>query len=201
MHRIRETLDPFCKELQKKYKLHKYFGRDIYSESHPHFNLAYDTIKKLPKDVEILDVGCGIGLLGLYLHLNGYSNYIGIDLDPQKVMAARDLFKEYDVPGHLMVEDLHTTPYAERYDVVTILGVTIEKDVDIDRILTGYNGDAMAMGGLMIIDIPHEYHPSHQQILSFQETVRKVTQLYSIEKVYPYAYHRRMWILRYRGEL
>ena len=113
----------------------------------------------------------------------------GLIREPKKL-------SEVSGQGSLLIKRI-----AERYDVVTILGVTTQKDVDINRIFTGYNGDAMAMGGLMIIDIPHEYHPTHEQILSFKETVRKVTQLYSIERVYPYAYHRRMWVLRYRGEL
>jgi 2-polyprenyl-3-methyl-5-hydroxy-6-metoxy-1,4-benzoquinol methylase len=38
----------------------------------------------------LLDVGCGIGLLGLYLHARGHAQpYLGLDHDPRKIAAAR----------------------------------------------------------------------------------------------------------------
>ncbi len=41
-------------------------------------------------DVPVLDVGCGIGLLGWYLHSRGFNRrYLGIDCDAAKIERAR----------------------------------------------------------------------------------------------------------------
>ncbi|HZX71958.1 MAG TPA: class I SAM-dependent methyltransferase [Rhodanobacter sp.] len=38
----------------------------------------------------LLDIGCGIGLLGQYLHMQGHrAPYLGLDRDPRKIAAGR----------------------------------------------------------------------------------------------------------------
>ena len=38
----------------------------------------------------VLDIGCGIGLLGQYLHMQGHAPaYLGLDHDPRKVLAGQ----------------------------------------------------------------------------------------------------------------
>lgn len=39
-------------------------------------------IEPLPKDVRILEVGCGSGSLASYLRAHGWLNYVGLDLRP-----------------------------------------------------------------------------------------------------------------------
>jgi 2-polyprenyl-3-methyl-5-hydroxy-6-metoxy-1,4-benzoquinol methylase len=52
---------------------------------------AYATAADLlgHSSLPLLDIGCGIGLLGQYLHAAGaLSHYIGVDHDPRKIQAA-----------------------------------------------------------------------------------------------------------------
>ncbi|MEO7050085.1 MAG: class I SAM-dependent methyltransferase [Rhodanobacter sp.] len=38
----------------------------------------------------VLDIGCGIGLLGQYLHMQGHAAaYLGLDRDPRKILAGQ----------------------------------------------------------------------------------------------------------------
>lgn len=43
------------------------------------YNWVYSVITKLPKEIKILDAGCGQGILAGYLNLNGY-HVIGVDI-------------------------------------------------------------------------------------------------------------------------
>ena len=43
----------------------------------------------LDKDIEIIDVGCGTGLVGLELHKLGYSNIDGYDISQEMLKAAK----------------------------------------------------------------------------------------------------------------
>ena len=52
--------------------------------------------KNLPKDASILEVGCGTGLFGTYLKNVGYSNYIGVDINPVLIEIAKQYAPEID---------------------------------------------------------------------------------------------------------
>jgi 2-polyprenyl-3-methyl-5-hydroxy-6-metoxy-1,4-benzoquinol methylase len=54
---------------------------------------AYGAVAELVGDrsLPLLDIGCGIGLLGQYLHAeHAATRYMGVDHDPRKIAAARE---------------------------------------------------------------------------------------------------------------
>ncbi len=56
----------------------------------------------------LLDIGCGIGLLGLYLHERGFrGGYRGLDVDADKIAAAREAAR--DCGDALRFEDADAT--------------------------------------------------------------------------------------------
>lgn len=73
-----------------------------YARGKLRFDPAYAEVAALLGDSAdgLLDVGCGIGLLGFYLRERGFrGSYHGVDFDAKKIAAARQ------VAGHY--EDLH----------------------------------------------------------------------------------------------
>jgi len=63
---------------------------------HARLKVRYDAIYSaatellIDADLPVLDIGCGIGLLGLYLRSRGFSrSYLGIDCDAAKITRAR----------------------------------------------------------------------------------------------------------------
>jgi len=48
-------------------------------------------------DTPLLDIGCGLGLLGCYLRERGFrGDYLGLDFDPNKISAARTALPAYE---------------------------------------------------------------------------------------------------------
>ncbi|WP_430388553.1 class I SAM-dependent methyltransferase [Dyella sp. 20L07] len=94
---------------------------------------AYAATAELIADrpMPLLDIGCGIGLLGQYLHAQGtITSYLGIDHDPRKIEAGRRALRHAGLdqvlqlrqgdgvtaqapPGHVALLDvLHYLPEA-----------------------------------------------------------------------------------------
>lgn len=72
------------------------------------------------KEAQILDAGCGTGLVGEFLHQNGYHNLEGLDYSRHMLEKARekDLYKRLiqgDLTGSLDIAD-------NRYDAVISVG-------------------------------------------------------------------------------
>lgn len=40
-------------------------------------------LETIPKQAKILEIGSGSGWVGNYLKQNGYTNYVGMDLEPR----------------------------------------------------------------------------------------------------------------------
>ena len=75
-----------------------------------------------PTHMNVLDVGCGEGMVGEALHARGFSAITGMDISPEmlKVAAARNIYDE------LHEVDLMTTLPAEsgQFDILCCVGVT-----------------------------------------------------------------------------
>jgi 2-polyprenyl-3-methyl-5-hydroxy-6-metoxy-1,4-benzoquinol methylase len=85
-------------------------------------------------ELPLLDIGCGLGLLGCYLRESGFrGSYLGLDFDHNKITAAREIASNYDrlafddtraqslpaFSGHVaLVDVLH---YLEREEQQTLL--------------------------------------------------------------------------------
>jgi len=74
----------------------------------------------LDKDIEIIDVGCGTGLVGLELHKLGYSNIDGYDISQEMLKAA----KKTKIYKSLKQVDLNLDSFSpnKTYDLLICVG-------------------------------------------------------------------------------
>jgi len=74
----------------------------------------------LDKDIEIIDVGCGTGLVGLELHKLGYSNIDGYDISQKMLKAA----KKTKIYKSLKQVDLNLDSFSpnKTYDLLICVG-------------------------------------------------------------------------------
>ena len=74
----------------------------------------------LDKDIEIIDVGCGTGLVGLELHKLGYSNIDGYDISQEMLKAA----KKTKIYKSLKQVDLNLDSFSSNktYDLLICVG-------------------------------------------------------------------------------
>ena len=74
----------------------------------------------LDKDIEIIDVGCGTGLVGLELHKIGYSNIDGYDISQEMLKAA----KKTKIYKSLKQVDLNLDSFSpnKTYDLLICVG-------------------------------------------------------------------------------
>jgi len=113
-------------------RLRRPWHRD-YARSKLRFDPAYGAVAGAidGSDTALLDVGCGLGLLGFYLRERGFRGaYHGVDFDASKIDEARRTARHYDglyfevgdanaLPafrGHVaMLDVLHYLPHAEQH--------------------------------------------------------------------------------------
>ena len=102
-------------------------------------------------ELPILDVGCGIGLLGFYLREAGLSNEIfGIDLDEEKVRAGGEVAREHYRGIELIAGDARQTLSGFRGSVA-LLDVVHYLDDEEQAQLLGAAAARVAPGGICII--------------------------------------------------
>lgn len=111
---------------------------------------AYAVVVEMLRDSQrpLLDVGCGMGLLGSWLRENGCRTSItGVDLDPNKIALARQAFGPGD--GTFLVGDALDLP-AHCGDVVLLDVLHYLTDAD-QLLLLEKVADRMAPGGVALI--------------------------------------------------
>lgn len=72
--------------------------------------------QRLPENAEVLDYGCGSGILAIAAIKLGAKNACGIDIDPQAIIASESNAKENGVSIPFFLPD--TAPKTGQYDVV-----------------------------------------------------------------------------------
>ena len=85
-----------------------------------YFEFLVKTVWKIDKPVRILDIGCGYGYLGkklLQLTPEG-STYTGLDCSQELLQIARQIYKEGNLSGEFIQEDLLKYNPQEKYDLV-----------------------------------------------------------------------------------
>ncbi|MEA5097809.1 MAG: 50S ribosomal protein L11 methyltransferase [Burkholderiaceae bacterium] len=88
--------------------------------SHPTTRLCMEWLEAhAPKDKSVLDYGCGSGILALVAKKLGAAEVIGVDIDPQAIVAARDnaVRNRCDVTYHLP-DDFQVQVGARTFNVV-----------------------------------------------------------------------------------
>lgn len=86
-----------AKELVTKYAL-------------PHFE------KKIKNDIQLVDVGCSVGLMAIEFAKLGY-NTIGYDFDTEAIKIADELKKKENVDVRFKVKDISNSSFDEKIDI------------------------------------------------------------------------------------
>ena len=71
----------------------------------------------------ILDIGCGGGHQALHMAKRGYK-VLGLDIAPDLIKNARDMFRKEGVKGRFVVADMRKMAFKEEFDVSLMLGST-----------------------------------------------------------------------------
>lgn len=78
-----------------------------------------DRLTSLPKDIDILDVGCGYGRTLVYLHGLGFKKLTGFDVSENYIVRAKK-----DCPeSNLFVADFENFNLEKKYDLILLMGV------------------------------------------------------------------------------
>lgn len=101
-------------------------------------------------EVPLLDVGCGIGLLGFYLRERGFSgDYRGLDLDPRKIAIAGDIAARHYPRMSFATGDARALP--EFHGHVVLLDVLHYLPAAAQRTLLRAAAARLAPGALLIL--------------------------------------------------
>lgn len=98
----------------------------------------------------VLDIGCGIGLLGLFLRVRGFrGRYVGIDCDRKKVAEARRIAAAHEPTLNFSHADVESLPPFS--GAVALLDVLHYLERDAQQALLAEAVSRVARGGLLII--------------------------------------------------
>lgn len=101
-------------------------------------------------DTAVLDIGCGIGLLGLYLHARGFSRrYLGIDCNAAKIERARHSASEQGAALSFEARDAIVLPSFS--GSVVILDVLHYLDRERQRALLRAAARRVARDGVLVV--------------------------------------------------
>jgi len=117
-----------------------------------HYDPIYATAAGLlvDADVPVLDIGCGIGLLGMYLHSRGFSRrYLGIDCDAAKIECARHSADEQGAALTFETRDAIVMPAFS--GSVVLLDVLHYLDRERQRVLLRSAVRRVARGGVLVV--------------------------------------------------
>ncbi len=111
-HRIAHLYES---RLQRGYVLGKLAGDPVYAAT-----AALVAGTALP----LLDIGCGIGLLGLYLHALGHAQpYLGLDHDPRKIAAGQQAVQRAGLDALISLRHADVAASPPMHGHVTLLDV------------------------------------------------------------------------------
>ncbi|MCI5208315.1 MAG: class I SAM-dependent methyltransferase, partial [Candidatus Electrothrix sp. ATG2] len=104
----------------------------------------------LPKNVRILDVGCGLGQFLFYLRKEGFQHLTGIDISQSQVDLALQMQPKVDFRR---IEDTcrFLNQRQGRYDVITLNDVTEHLELEDNILLLKAIHNALNQGGKIII--------------------------------------------------
>jgi ribosomal protein L11 methyltransferase len=88
--------------------------------SHPTTRLCMEWLEAhAPKNLSVLDYGCGSGILAMVAKKLGASNAIGVDIDPQAIESARDnSLRNHCEIDYYLPEEFERSVQAKAFDVV-----------------------------------------------------------------------------------
>jgi len=110
----------------------------------------YDSILKENKCTNILEVGCGSGMLARRFLKNGY-NYLGMDLSDEMLEIARTEVKE----NAFVQGDMRKLSFDKQFDSILITGRSIAYVTNNKGILDTFNGvhKSLKHNGLLVFGV------------------------------------------------
>lgn len=100
----------------------------------------------------LLDIGCGLGLLGHYLHACGQLDvYLGLDSDPRKIAAGREAAERAGLSRTLTLRQADATSPQPMRGHVALLDVLHYLPEDRQGQLLIHAVDHLADGGVLIL--------------------------------------------------
>jgi len=147
---------------------------EIYHEMYQHiFDYEveygfYDSILKTKNCINILEVGCGSGMLARRFLTNGY-NYLGLDLNNEMLDIARREVKS----GRFMQGDMRLLSFDTQFDAILITGRSLAYVTENKEILDTFNGvhKSLKDNGLFVFGV----FDANQIFLSFDDFEQVIT--------------------------
>jgi cyclopropane fatty-acyl-phospholipid synthase-like methyltransferase len=100
----------------------------------------------------LLDIGCGLGLLGHYLHAcNALDGYVGLDNDPRKIAMAREAAERAGLGSALTLRESDATAPPGVRGHVALLDVLHYLPEDRQSELLAHAVDHLADDGVLIL--------------------------------------------------
>ena len=104
------------------------------------------------RPMPLLDIGCGIGLLGQYLHARGVvMRYLGVDSDPRKIEAGNRALRQSGLDGLLQLRQTDGATQQPIRGHVAVLDVLHYLPRDGQHALLENAIAHLAPGGLLVI--------------------------------------------------
>lgn len=104
------------------------------------------------RPMPLLDIGCGIGLLGRYLHARGViTRYLGVDNDPRKIEAGSRALRQAGLDGALQLRQAEGLAAQPLRGHVALLDVLHYLPRDGQHALLQNAMAHVAPGGLLVI--------------------------------------------------
>lgn len=140
MYRIANSYDHWLQRRYVKGKL----------AADPAYAATAALIKNRP--MPLLDIGCGIGLLGQYLHARGVvMRYLGVDSDPRKIEAGNRALRQSGLDGLLQLRQTDGTAQQPIRGHVALLDVLHYLPREGQHALLENAIAHLAPGGLLVI--------------------------------------------------
>lgn len=140
MYRIANSYDHWLQRRYVKGKL----------AADPAYAATAALIKNRP--MPLLDIGCGIGLLGQYLHARGVvMRYLGVDSDPRKIDAGNRALRQSGLDGLLQLRQTDGTAQQPIRGHVALLDVLHYLPREGQHALLENAIAHLAPGGLLVI--------------------------------------------------
>ncbi|WP_036143029.1 class I SAM-dependent methyltransferase [Luteibacter sp. 9135] len=118
--------------------------------SDPVYAAAAQAIRGRP--LPLLDIGCGLGLLGHYLHAcDVLEGYVGIDHDPRKIAMGREAAERAGLTASIALHEADATASQPLRGHVAMLDVLhyLPRERQVD--LLGFAVDHLADDGVLIL--------------------------------------------------
>ena len=154
------------------------------------------SIDPADREIEIMDAGCGTGLLARTLSDHGYRNISGFDLSEEMVEIARNLNIYRQLEGNVDINEPVRDSWRNRFDCTISIGVFTPGHVP-PRALSQLVA-LTRTGGLVIVSTRVSYHESenYRQVSDQLEVNGKLRLIHSLrnasytedEKAHYWAY-------------